>query len=572
MYKILITDLMRKIDENEFWSTIGNIQDYQEIYAFTPLAEYMFNKGNIKYKSLEQLINYNQFHKQGLENCDIAFEIIKNTLGNNEENFGLFFRLKVLLDFFYIEYLKRKSIASLKGNKRLITTSKLPTHATNADLYLNNEHSLYYYNFEGLDISSLNPIYENRQRIVNVKRFIYKIKPNKLYRHMKYYYKILSKMNRMSIYSKLDYDWLLFTDRFRKKYKIISKLNIDNNTNKKIREPDINRFPAFVSSLPFASDIISSEIMNYDKIKNAIRINLPMVIEKNRLKAAFLTIALSYYDFLVAYFLKRNKIKTFFYQHGAYFNPNEVIYTGDLVPADVNFVYGGNDEDNLGKRVRNKICCVGSALFSSFKITKESNNIFIYILNISQGNFDYVFKNCYPISSTSLWLRHKRVIDLFSKYPQYRLILKVHPSSFRKKHIYFPYYEYISDIKAKNISINLNPWADDYLDENEYVILDYVSTALLQVVAKKKRKIIVYVGKPYKIIAGIAKYLSEFAEIVYNDDVLIEILTKILNGKVEIKVATDKNTRKFREKYLLNRSKNQIIKHVISVIESELSK
>jgi hypothetical protein len=293
---------------------------------------------------------------------------------------------------------------------------------------------------------------------------------------------------------------------------------------------------------------------------------------KGRIRGAIVGPCVDYYKYASTTLLKKKGMKIFNYQHGAYYGYSDTIRHHDLSPATHNFVFGNFDAES-GHRsgVRNIFYPVGSIKFQSSQTRETLAKSVLFVLNTSGGNCEYFSnKSTEYISPTSLWNRYKKVISMFSRFPEFRFLLKASIAEGRGITLYTPLREYISQIGAKNISVEYYRDIMPLLEEAELVILDYISTTILEVCSSRKRRVVVYGGRPFILDRKIMDLFGKIAKLCFTEHEYYRTIKEALENDEFFGAPEAFDYSEIRRQFLIDESPDDIKKRVLLILGEEL--
>lgn len=255
----------------------------------------------------------------------------------------------------------------------------------------------------------------------------------------------------------------------------------------------ITFFPVIESRLQFLVEQITI---------NCIRIaqDTEKIIVDMDIKAFISSVISNCFEHSVAKVAHNNGIPVITWQHGAYgamYHP--IIDYLDLISSDFHFVFGEGVAEQYAlsaKKFKTELISIGSStLGEMMECSKEDSIIDTKktILYITSGGYhNNLYISCYPpFSDNLLWQTQKAIIDIFEKYNEYSVIIKLHPGTIFKDIDLGAYadtkkLDEIKVIKNEKTVVDLLPLAD-------IIIIDLPSTTLLQAITTNK-PVFVYMG------------------------------------------------------------------------------
>lgn len=562
----VVIDIKGKASDSRIKHMIRN-HPQAHFVAFTPSAAWGLEKAGTPFQRLEQIFTPEEFREQGIRNFDRTVSLLKAVGGKDWESYGgLYYSLKLFFDYLIQETAKFELVSAHKAIVYSDSTRAAPS-STSINSHIFNKHSLYHLGAQDGRVRYFAKTVPLRTRLRNLLESA-GIKHPKSYLRDR-----LKKLLRVrfpnttpadkAILTSFHYDWSVYREALSQEYAqvqisalfgSIPTVGTISGVEEKIATA-VAEFEQLFKFIPpqileEASRLLAKEIRAYDTLRARVRSGLPSAVSKLRIRAALSTFCASHEDFLIHYYLKQLGIPTILYQHGAYFGEASCLEFGEILPATHNLVFGEGDKEFFAKsRFKSNTLAVGSALLDSLGPSRPSNpKRFLYVLDVASGNAANVTSttDLPVIDGITLFDRHRKVIDLFRKYPDVELVLKPHPAQYDWC-LYSPLQEYVQLEQCGNIKIaDARQSAEQLLGSSGCLILDYTCTTLVQGLAKNHPHIICFIGRPFIPPKATAEKLKEAIPATESEEELLLIIENSIKDPNSSRVRSEAKVKEFQ--------------------------
>ncbi len=239
----------------------------------------------------------------------------------------------------------------------------------------------------------------------------------------------------------------------------------------------------------------------------------------------------------------RNSTKSIVAPHGPLFHESTVL--------EMNEGSFGNIMLTPAKRVtgfkNSTIKCIPTG-FRSFCVfspkKKKETTPYLYVLFPIKGQQEYTGSEHYMrrnFCGDDLYIRHKKVFDLFARYPNIPLKVRPHPAMLRESFQYEPLQEYAEFIGAANITFDYSKGrGDDYFADCGCLLFDYACTGLTEALFKGNYRILAHIGDPIRTTnQEVCNMLKQTILTAENDDEFLSLIAGELSGKMKIPATKD---------------------------------
>jgi hypothetical protein len=297
-------------------------------------------------------------------------------------------------------------------------------------------------------------------------------------------------------------------------------------------------------------------------------------IQKNQINALLLSTRDMPEESAVIRAARDHNIPVISWQHGGagYFDLPLLMYS-ELKGSDIHLVFGEGVRETYEITCRNHpqfpspaIIPVGSSsldnIKQSLKERKTSAKIrVLYISTVYHTNlFYHPFRTNGGDFDESLWTFQKGMLDLASSHPECEFTVKLYPSHRSRE----PLLSYITDHAITNVKLVVTEnTVIELLDEADVVVLDMVTTAILQVL-RTRNEVFVYTGIYAPDFAAYSS-LTKRAHTYRQDIDCIQAIGNFLNGRPPEDSVDPANT-EFLQRYGTFANDQQSAKRAVEIV------
>lgn len=516
---MLIVDLRQPVEGSSLQAALRAVPT-EDAYALTPIAARVLEKAGVPYKTGADIVDPDWFRTEGLKNSARIEEIFSAVFGPEKESWlGLTYEIKFILDYALGEE-KRWEAAQRRDAFAICDIALESRENLEPFDHIQNRCSLYFFGLAA-------------ERFVQVRRA-----PNALPRGLRLLRRLANVNLREKLRDRLPgfgkpvlvtryaYDWALYKPTLRKRFTAISAEDLARLAVAAMPAATADPRPVralmtalseqYTGLLPKTIEhvlaILGPRAESYATLRAQLKDALPETAKRCGVRAALATICDGHADYLVHHYLKAYGYPTVFHQHGSYMTLATFVLNAEVAPATHNFAYGTADAAFLsGFRAGQPVYTVGSARLDHMTPAAPRAGRFLYVLLQAAGNaLNVEGPPSFPRTDASaLFQRHRKIIDIFSRHPEKTLHIREHPAQGDENMLHEPLAELLSEARLPNVA--LWPTAnspDQFLSGYEGVIFDYVSTGLIEALAKGCR-IACFVGPPYRIDIEGERLLAE---------------------------------------------------------------
>lgn len=527
-----IVDLRRPVDADPMIAEL-KARRPDRLFAVTPLAVWTLEESGLKFETNAALVDRAAFRDGCLGNFDRVRRALGAAFGAEKDSWmGLMLQLTAFAAYALGEDMR---LSSLEGQD-LSVYSDVP-HGTGGELFLEghlyNEAALY---FRAVPADRHHPVARRSETLPRLLNRFKRLTPANLARKV---LRLAPRRAGPALVTDFGYDWAAvrpqLTARFSQWTFAELAAEIRSLGGPGPDEAALHRFAAALEAEfrtllprtlgPFVA-MARDRAARYGALRRRFADHLPALADKHDLRAALGTLCGTDEQFLAHYYLKASGRPSLFYQHGAYMQRWPMTDPAELLPATHNLAYGSADAAFMsGLRPEAKVLRVGSALLDAITPDPPRKGSFLYVMFLNPGNLALAESELsHPDTDHAyLFARHRKVLELFSKFEGLSLTLRPHPSQYTWG-LYEPLREFAAARGVKNVSFDqsaLDP--DRYYAGYEGVIMDYPCTGLLQALAKG-RKVACHVGVPYG--SDGEDLLRRAASCAGDDDAFLAILER----------------------------------------------
>jgi hypothetical protein len=280
-------------------------------------------------------------------------------------------------------------------------------------------------------------------------------------------------------------------------------------------------------------ELLTNRFRRYLILRAACRRNLAALARQLDVRMA-LAASADATAYLLCYYLRELGLPALYYQHGGYFLHSHVVPFFEVPSASINLVFGDGDREWFSASPWMRRCeAVGSDILDKMAPAGPLRpGTYLYVLNVAKGRGEYSeWSHHWPsLDGIAMFRRHCDVIELFARYPRQRLIIRPHPGQYSWA-LYEPLREFVRARQIRNVKVDDRPQnADQFLQNPDWVILDYACTAALQALAKNHPRVLCYTGAPYRILDEDAALLGRAVHCRDTHAGLLECLEQCLSG------------------------------------------
>jgi hypothetical protein len=537
--RVAVVDLRRPVDGEGFVAALRS-GSWREIYAVTPLAAWTLERAGIPFKNNDALVDAAAFRAEGLKNFSRLENALREAFGQDDSWLGLSTPLKMIADYALGEELRW---SALEKDEAWVFSDLAHDARDGAswDDHIYNRAALYFRALPARRHCLLPGRSERLPRLLNrLKRLTTAGLLNKLSR-------FAPRGGKPGLVTTYAHDWAALRPSLKSEYAAVSAGELaaaaltlggaraGAEDSARLRAALEKEFSSVLPrTLPHLLPIMLERFDEYALLRLRLSEHLPALIERLRLRGALSTFCGSPEEFLVNYFLKARGLPTIFYQHGGYMQRFRLTKAAEAVPASDNLVFGSDDLSFLsGLRADGRVREVGSALLESLRPVRTRKGRFLYVLLLNPGNALFADGDLtFPLTDhAALFRRHRRVIELFARFPELTLTLRQHPAQYNWC-LYEPLKEFVAGRGLKNVVFDqsaLDP--DRYFSGYEGVIMDYPCTGLLQAMAKGAN-LACHIGDPFHVAPDGEPALKRAAACAADDDAFVALLERWMSGAV----------------------------------------
>lgn len=551
---MLIVDLRQPVDGSSLQAALRSVPT-EDAYALTPLAAWVLEKAGIPYKTGKDIVDPEWFRAEGLKNSSRLEEAFSTAFGSEKESWlGLSYEFKLIFDYALGE--ERRWDAALRGGAFTICDMGLESRESLEPFdHVFNRSSLYFF---GLSADRFVQVPRAGNALPRALRLLRRIANAKIREKL---LDCAPARGKPVLVTRYAYDWAEYKPALRKRFAAISAEDLARKAVAASSEAPADLRPVrsliaalreqYAGLLPKTIGrvlgILGPRAESYAALRARLAGALPETAKRLGVRAALATVCHGHEDYLVHHYLKASGYPTLFHQHGGYMSRPTFLLNAEVAPATHNFTYGTADAVFLNEfRAGQPIYSVGSARLGRMAPAAPRDGRFLYVLLHNSGNgLNVEGPLSFPrTDATTLFRRHRKIIDVFSRHPEKTLHIHEHPAQGKGDMLHEPIAELLRDRRLPNVT--LQPTAaspDRFLSEYEGVIFDYASTGLLEALAKSCR-IACYVGPPFRMDAEGESLLAQAGPCEEDEDAFAAAVERWVTE------GTSKGDRKARERFL----------------------
>lgn len=502
-----VVDLRRPVDAAALAAEL-KARRFDRILAVTPLAAWTLEEAGLEFESNAVLVDRETFRTGCLGNHERVRRALVAAFGSESDSWmGLMLQLVAFAAYALGEDMRLRSLDGLD----LDVYSDVPHGSRDRislEAHLYNECALY---FRAVPAARHRLVPRRRESLDRLLNRLRRLTPaafaGKLLR-------LLPAPRRAgpALVTDYGYDWAALRPRLAPRFTQWTFAELAAGVRSLGGpEPDAAALDRFAAALedefrpllprtlaPFVA-MARDRAERYGALRRRFADHLPSFADKHDLRAALGTLCGTDEQYLAHYYMKAAGRPSVFYQHGAYMQRWPMTDSAELLPATHNLAYGSADAVFMsGLRPGAKVSRVGSILLDAIEPDPERRGRFLYVTFLNPGNLALAESELARPDTDHgyLFSRHRKVLELFSRFEGLSLTVRHHPSQFTWG-LYEPLREFAAARGIRNVSFDQSPLDPGrYYAGYEGVILDYPSTGLLQALAKG-RSIACHVGVPY---------------------------------------------------------------------------
>lgn len=534
---MLIVDIRKPVDPARLSQALRKAQSSGPIYALTPLAAWLLEQEGLPFRTGGDLVDEAWFRREGLLNHERLEQAFDEAFGSGKEPWlGLCYEFRLLLDYALGEERRWQALERAAGG--IISDV---AWSTNSSLdpwdHIYNRASLYFRATPPERFAQLRPIRGASERL---RAIIRRLKPSGLSNRLR---SLKPAGRRPALVTQWAYDWSEYRSRLEPHFETVSPARLAREAAALGRGASVDRTqsaailtairvryaPLLERTLDPLMAILAARAEAYAELRARIAHGLPEAARRLRVRGALGTVCGTPEDYLTHHYLKASGYPTLFHQHGGYMSRAGFLRHAEVTPATHNFAYGLADAEFLrGFRLDQPVHAVGCPTLEFRQARPPQPGRFLYVLLPHTGNATNTEG---PLSfprtdMTEIFRRHRRIIELFARHPQAELYLREHPAQSHGVFLHEPLSEVIRACGARNVMLDTST-GPDMLSGYEGILLDYVSTTVLHVLAQGHRSIC-HVGPPLRIDPAGEALLRRACACADNDDSFVEILDRWL--------------------------------------------
>ena len=531
-----VVDLRRPVETGPLIAEL-KAQRWDRLFAVTPLAAWTLEDAGLKFETNAALVERSAFRSASLKNFERIQRAMITAFGSEHESWmGLMLELTACAAYALAEDMRLRSLQGLD----LHVFSDVPYDARNDAALANhlyNRSALY---FRILPEGRHHLVERRSECLGRLLNRLKRLTPAGFAR------KLLDLMPTRrrpgpALVTDYGYDWAALRPSLKPRFVSWTFAQLARAAlSLGGPQPDPAALDRFCDALeeefrtllpntlaPFLS-LARGRAARYALLRRRCAEHMPTLIKRHDLRAALGTLCGTDEQFLAHYYLKAAGKPSVFYQHGAYMQLWPMTGPAEVVPATHNLVYGCADAAFLSSlRPDQRVYRVGSALLDALTPDQPRKGAFLYVLFHNPGNLMLAESEfAYPETDHAwLFARHRRVLELFSRFRGLSLTIRPHPAHFTWC-LYEPLREFIQRRAITNVHFDQSTFDPDrYYSGYEGVIMDYPSTGLLQALAKGKN-IACHIGKPYRVAADGEAELRRAVSCADDDDAFLAIIAR----------------------------------------------
>ena len=506
---------------------------WDTLFAVTPLAAWTLEEAGLPFETNAALVDREAFRASCLENHERVRRALTAAFGAEHESWmGLMLELTAGAAYALSEDMRWRSLEPLAPEVFSDVPYAAGAEGSLVD-HLYNRGALY---FGALPASSHHHVPPSSERVPRLLNRIRRLTPASLARKA---LRLAPRRPGPALVTDFDYDWAVLRPHLSRRF---SSWTFKQACAEALAlggpEPDAAPLDALGRELerefrPVLSRTLSAFVslsrgraQRYALLRRRLADHLPALAARHDWRAAVGTICGTDEQFLAHYYMKASGRPSLMYQHGAYMQRWPMTGPLEVLPATHNFAYGSADESFISSfSPRAKVRRVGSALLEQLTTDRPFKSRFLYVTYLNPGNLTLVESRlAHPETDhAALFARHKRVLQLFSRFPGLSLTIRHHPSQYTWA-LYEPLREFVAQKAIPGIRFDQSPLSPDrYFAGYEGVIMDYPSTGLLQALAKGKT-IACHVGVPYETES--AELLGRAVSCAGDDEAFLALLER----------------------------------------------
>lgn len=500
-----------------------------KVLALTPLAEWLLERDGVPFERSDAFIDDAWFLREGLANFGRLEEAFGEAFGPSHDSWlGLMYPFKRLADYALIEERRWGAVEDLGA----AVVSDLPYAACDEEEAIEHleERGAFYF---GAAPSSRHRLIARRsQRWSALVRRARRVSWASFTRRL---VPAAPSGGKPVLVTEFGNEWASMRDPLSRRYDVLAPgrfaamaLERDGGGSPsdgaaaEALVRSVSRRLASVAPrvLPRLERVLRRTAARYARLHGALARHGAGLGRELGVRGALSIIAGTPEEYLSNHFLKAAGRPTLFYQHGGYQVRSRLVLYAESLPATHNFVYGSDTAAFFAGWGRGGARTVsGSLNLSLLTPPAPRRGHFLYLLHPNQGS-PIAVDSAYTLSFTDptrFFRRHRQVFSAFAARPDAVLHARPHPCHYT----YCPYEplkELIAATGARNIVLDESVGPPDrVLDGYEAVLLDSVSTSLLQVLAKGVPAVC-HTGPPAKMDPASERNLEKAAVCADTDE------------------------------------------------------